>query len=147
PWTREVLAFLKHVAWEGLRDVEGAHGVEVLDLALLSPEPPVILLDLVMPTLTGFEVLARVATHAALAARHRWIVPSARPHNRVLEIGTHLADLLQRLGLPFVGKPFDSEDLLRVVWASYVRLLPPEHLLGNRAHGVGHCAAPGRSGV
>src|SRR5262245_51239574 len=82
PWTREALTFLLH--GEGYETLEAHTGVEALELALLSPEPLVILLDLVMPALTGFEVLARVATDPALAARHRWIVLSARPYNRAL---------------------------------------------------------------
>jgi CheY-like chemotaxis protein len=95
---------------------------------LQSTGPLLVLLDLVMQGMTGFEVLSKVADNDVLATRHRYIVLSARPYSNATEIGPRFAELLQRLNVPFIEKPFDLDDLLRTVRGAYSALLTDQRL-------------------
>jgi CheY-like chemotaxis protein len=116
---------------EGYETLETATGKETLDVLLLSPAPLIVLLDLVMPDMTGYDVLTSIATHEVLATRHRYIALSAASPFRIAEqIGPHFAELLQRLNATFIEKPFDIDTLLRSVRAHSAALIageaPPE---------------------
>ena len=73
--------------------------------ALERESPTIILLDLMMPKLTGFDVLMRLREHPA-QSRPRTIVVSARGRDedvaRAFELG---AD-------DYVTKPFNPEELM-----------------------------------
>lgn len=124
PFIREALTFL--LRSEGYETQETANGVETFDALVLSPVPLLVLLDLVMPRMSGFDVLARIAKEEILAVRHCYIVLSAQPYAHAAQVGSHFAALLERLDIPFVAKPFDLDDLLRIVRTTYARLLPSE---------------------
>jgi DNA-binding response OmpR family regulator len=86
----------------GYRTVLALDGQQTLD-ALAAMTPAVIILDLMMPKLTGFDVLMRLRERAQ---RPRTIVVSARGRDedvtRAFELG---AD-------DYVSKPFNPEELL-----------------------------------
>ena len=88
----------------GYRTVLTLDGQQTLD-ALERESPAVILLDLMMPKLTGFDVLMRLREHPA-QSRPRTIVVSARGRDedvaRAFELG---AD-------DYVTKPFNPEELM-----------------------------------
>lgn len=113
PWTRESLSFL--LRDEGYEVLEAANGVEALDILHLSTDPLLVILDLVMPQLTGFEVLRHIATDATLLTRHRYIVFSAQPFRLAIQIGPNFSSLLDRLGVPFIEKPFDIDEVSALV--------------------------------
>jgi twitching motility two-component system response regulator PilH len=110
PWIRESFGFL-------LRDtgyvvLDASDGVEALDVLLLSEEPLIVVLDLLMPRMTGYEVLQRVASDEALQTRHAYVVCAAHPSNQD-RIGEHVAHLLASLDAPFILRPCDIEVLSR----------------------------------
>ena len=88
----------------GYRTVLTLDGQQTLE-ALERENPTVILLDLMMPKLTGFDVLMRLREHPA-QSRPRTIVVSARGRDedvaRAFELG---AD-------DYVTKPFNPEELM-----------------------------------
>jgi len=113
PWTRESLGLL--LRDEGYAVIEAVDGVQTVDLLHLSREPLLVLLDLVLPTMTGVEVLSYVAHDDLLSSRHRYIVLSASPYRYASQVGPHFSELLERLHVPFVEKPFELDALLQVV--------------------------------
>ena len=76
----------------------------------------VMLLDLMMPVLSGWEVLERMATHD----------PASRPVIIVLTAGNEPRDLNADLVAGTLRKPFDVELLLDGVTACLAALAPPE---------------------
>jgi len=112
PWIRESLTFLLSDA--GYETLTASDGVEALDTLLVSQEQLVVVLDLQMPQLTGFEVLTRVASDDHLATQHGYIICSAKAPTAE-HIGPHFAALLQRLNIPFVARPFDNDVLVQAV--------------------------------
>jgi two-component system, OmpR family, KDP operon response regulator KdpE len=96
---------------EGYAVLEAPDGRVGLDLLRESDRPLIVLVDLLMPTLSGSELLHLVAHEPALAARHAFIVFSAAgevsaptmpfsvPHQRLF----------------YLPKPFDLDDLVAVV--------------------------------
>lgn len=121
PWIRETLTFLLSDA--GYETLTASDGVEALDTLLVSEERLVVVLDLLMPQMTGFEVLMRVAHDDHLATQHGYIICSAKAPTAE-HIGPHFVALLQRLTIPFVARPFEIDVLLQVVEEIAGRLLP-----------------------
>ncbi len=91
---------------EGHRVVSAANGKEALDRLHDMPKPSVILLDLMMPVMSGEEFRAEQLRDPALASIPV-VVVSARPHieERAARLGA--AGCLQ--------KPFEVEHLLEMV--------------------------------
>jgi two-component system KDP operon response regulator KdpE len=75
-------------------------GQEALDLVKTN-SPDIILLDVIMPGIDGFEVLEKLRTFSALPV----IVFSARPDNaqKALSLGAN----------DFLAKPFDVDDMVK----------------------------------
>ena len=121
PWIHESFGFLLRDAGYTVRDA--SDGVEALDTLLLREEPLVVVLDLLMPRMTGFEVLQRVAHDEVLQTRHAYVVSSAQAIRPDL-VGEHFARLLERLGSAFVLRPRDIDVLLAAVDAAVERLRP-----------------------
>lgn len=98
--------------------VEAPDGEAALQALLDSPEPLVVLLDIVMPRIDGIDVLRQARRNGRLS-RHAFVVWTA---SRV-EIP---ADLLSALRVPLVHKPFDLDELLAIVSqaASRIALSP-----------------------
>jgi CheY-like chemotaxis protein len=110
---------------EGYAVLEAPDGRVGLDLLRGSDRPLIVLLDLLMPTMSGSELLHLVAHEPTLAARHAFILFSAArevsaptmpfsvPHQRLFHL----------------PKPFDLDDLMAVVGQA------ARHLEGARAAG------------
>ena len=100
---------------EGYETETAGDGVEALE-KIASSGPALVILDLMMPRMTGFEVLK------ALAGKR----PASRPSIIVLSAKSSHHDILEALESgadDFIPKPFDLEDLLlRVrVWLDRTR--------------------------
>lgn len=90
---------------EGFEVVTAADGRAALD-AIDGQVPDVLVTDLMMPMMSGEELLAEVKKRPK-CSRMACIVTTAG--------GTK--DALKRLGCPFVLKPYDIDQLVRVVRA------------------------------
>jgi CheY-like chemotaxis protein len=87
---------------EGYATASAANGEEALRLLEQCPQPRLILLDLMMPVMNGWETL-EVLRASALLARIPVVVISALNSARAPE------------GVPVVNKPIQVQTLLRVV--------------------------------
>lgn len=96
---------------EGHTVREAADGPEGLNVLRASSQPLVVLLDDLMPHLSGMEVLAEVAREPALAGGHAYILMTGSA--RILAGGT--TPELARLPVLIVPKPFDITDLAEKV--------------------------------
>jgi len=92
-----------HLASEGYRRVLAFDGIRTLE-EVRAQRPDVLVLDLMMPRMTGFDVLAGLRDMGD--ARPRVIVLSARGREE---------DVIRAFGLgadDFVAKPFNPQELL-----------------------------------
>jgi CheY-like chemotaxis protein len=96
---------------EGHTVREAADGPEGLSMLRAAPGPLVVLLDDLMPHLSGMEVLAEVAREPALVMGHAYILMTGSA--RILVGGT--TPELARLRVLIVPKPFDIADLAESV--------------------------------
>ncbi len=95
-------------------------GLIAMDLLLTSPSPLVVLLDLMMPRMTGSEILELFANASMWARRHAFIVLTAAASRSGV---VQLQPLLQQLASPLLPKPFDLDALLEAVHAAAQRLV------------------------
>jgi CheY-like chemotaxis protein len=127
PWIRESFRLL--LREDGYSVLEAADGVAAMDILLLSPHRLVVLLDLIMPRLSGFDVLARVADDPVLSSRHAYVATSAGASSPE-RIGPQFTALLARLGVAYVARPCDIGVLLAAVAAAARRIAPPRDASG-----------------
>lgn len=98
---------------------EAGDGDEALAILRASAEPLVVLLDELMPGLTGEEVLRAVLRDRCLRRRHVFILMSAVPH---LSRRLRLQRLLRALSIKMLPKPFALEDLEQAIDRARQRL-------------------------
>ena len=103
---------------EGYEVEDAPDGEAALGILRGTRERMVVLLDMVMPRIDGVEVLHIVAGDPQLAERHAYILFTVSPQRHAP------ADLLARLGVPVVEKPFEMDRLLEVVAQCDERLRP-----------------------
>jgi CheY-like chemotaxis protein len=106
----------------GYRDIAlAADGVAGLEIMRASPRRLVVLLDVMMPRKSGFEVLTDVMEDDALAPRHVFVLVTARtgflPPARAVE---RMAAL--QVAVPMLVKPFRRAELLQAVAGAEQRL-------------------------
>ena len=98
---------------------EAADGLQTLDVLNASPQPMVVLLDVVMPRLGGIGVLQEMEASETLRDRHAFILmtgtPDAIPPRAV-------AELLEQFSIPLVVKPIEQPQLLFLVDQAAARL-------------------------
>jgi CheY-like chemotaxis protein len=109
---RMTLRFLLESA--GYAVTEAADGVAALDLLHAQLVANVVLLDMLMPRLSGMEVLRAIAAQPTLAQMHRIILLTARAQS----FPPDDALLLDRLNVPVMRKPFEIDELLDAVHAA-----------------------------
>ena len=95
---------------EGYHVQTAANGVEGLAALRAAQAPLVVLLDWLMPEMSGEHLLQVVVADAALAHRHTCIVMSAASTNRL-----HLDRFPPHLVTAHIHKPFDIDMLLHRV--------------------------------
>jgi CheY-like chemotaxis protein len=79
----------------------------------------VVVLDMWMPGMDARHVLEAVAADLTLGTRHAYLLLTAQ-HSSTLPLA--FANLLSKLNVPIVGKPFDIDELLDAVAAVAARL-------------------------
>lgn len=93
-------------------DVVGvAEGSEALTILRTTQEHFVVLLDLMMPTMSGLDILHAVATEAYLVAHHCYALVTA---SRDLQLLTQ-EPVVKMLNVSVLGKPFEMRSLLHMV--------------------------------
>lgn len=98
---------------------EAPDGQIAMELLMLSPQPLVLVLDLMMPRMSGTEVLEFLANEPVWAQRHTIVVLTAMGKWLTSK---HLQPLFKHLAIALVAKPFDIEELLEAVAESAGRL-------------------------
>jgi CheY-like chemotaxis protein len=107
---------------EGYQVDEASNGKVTLELMRRSPDPYVVLLDLMMPQLSGADVLAIMAEETELSRRHAVLLLTA---SSCAAQGI-LGGLPERLRVPLIRKPFDLDTVLSLVANCAQRLVTPE---------------------
>jgi len=113
---RETLRLLLEDA--GYEVAEAGDGIGALRILRASSRPMVVLLDLMMPRLNGYQVLAAVAADAHLLRTHAYIMVTASPRARRFT----LERLGHQMSVPCMEKPFDLDDLLALVEQAATRV-------------------------
>src|SRR5262249_33766524 len=90
---------------------EAADGTEALAYLRQTVQPCVVLLDLIMPHLSGIEVLRAVASQTDLLARFAFVIVTAQ----LATLAPVDKELLARLDIAHVQKPFRVDELLAAV--------------------------------
>ncbi|HEU0026847.1 MAG TPA: response regulator [Ktedonobacterales bacterium] len=98
---------------EGYDVSVAADGEEGLRVMLATREPMVVLLDLLLPTLSGEDALAAALEYFEGVGRSpvSFIIITANPQS----VTAHLRTLIQRHHIPVEYKPFDTDHLLAEV--------------------------------
>ena len=109
---RETLRFILEDA--GYTVLEERDGLGALQRLRRSQKPMVVLLDLMMPGLSGADVLKEITGDARLARRFAFVLVTAS--NRAFS--RSFTGLLTRHSIPMVSKPWDIEHLLKTVAAA-----------------------------
>jgi CheY-like chemotaxis protein len=110
---------------EGYVVQEAADGAEAMEILLSSPHRLIVLLDLVMPRMNGFDVLSLATDVGQLVTRHAFIVLTANKAaaDAPDAVDSYFATLLERYRIPVVGKPCNVDDLLARVAEAEGRLV------------------------
>lgn len=108
---RDTLRFLLEDA--GYSVAEAHDGFQALEFLRRSPDPVVVLLDLMMPKLDGAGLLGTVANGGSRLQRHHYILLTAGQQTFNLAF----VHLLTDLRVPVVSKPFDNDRLLEIITA------------------------------
>ncbi len=117
---RELIA--ETLSDEGYNIVQAPDGARALDILRASAEPLVVLLDLMVPGMSGKDVLQAVAAGRHLATTHAYVLITAAEHSLPLPF-VHLLTVLK---VPILPKPFDLRVLLYRVEHALRRLAPRE---------------------
>lgn len=90
--------------------LEARDGAEALRTLRAAERPLVALVDLMMPGVSGFELLQSVADESALARRHAYVVVTANATSLPV-----VQALRSSFVLEGIAKPFDLDTLLDAV--------------------------------
>jgi CheY-like chemotaxis protein len=96
---------------EGYTVGEAEDGEATLAYLRATPEPCVIFLDLLMPRLSGMDVLRAVEAEPALSARHRFVLLTAR----YASLPPAEEELFAQNAVARVHKPFAIDDILEAL--------------------------------
>lgn len=108
----EAIRTMVHSALEdaGYKVREARQGDEALTLLHESATPMVALVDLMMPVVSGFELLQRVAEDWDLARRHAYVVVTASEESLPVVQALRSTTVVEGL-----AKPFDIDALIAAV--------------------------------
>lgn len=117
------------LASEGYETLEAADGVEAVDALLLRPDRLVVLLDLLMPHVSGRDVLRLAEDDYILITRHAFVIITANRDllTRQSDSNPDLSMSLKRHAIPVIDKPFDVEAVLHSVAQASHRLHASAH--------------------
>ncbi len=103
---------------EGYAVVEARDGLEAMRVLRGAERPMVVLLDIMMPRMTGEEVLREVSRDARLQSNNAFVVITANRH----ALSTAFRHQLTGMGIPILDKPPDIEDVIAHVARAELRL-------------------------
>ncbi len=103
---------------EGYTVGEAVDGLDGLAQLRASPRRLVVLLDYMMPQMSGAELLTAILADSQLANQHAIIFVTAN----LAAFSPELLQVLQTEGIPVVQKPFRLEAILEVIERASVRL-------------------------
>jgi CheY-like chemotaxis protein len=132
---------------EGYEVLEAEDGIAALEVMTLSPTPLLVLLDLVMPKMSGYHVLLHASTDSHLMTRHVYLVLSAA-QTTPKHLDPAVATLLTTHHIPVIAKPFGLDDVLAEVARLWRQLVPEQDEdapAGQREGGVSRRATGGPS--
>ena len=113
---RETLRLILEDA--GYTVLDECDGPSALRRLRQSRRPMVVLLDLMMPGMSGARVLEEVANDSSLVKRYSFILVTAGNNAQIIAISR----LLSSLVVPVIRKPWDIEVLLQAVAAAAERI-------------------------
>lgn len=90
--------------------LEARDGAGALELLQSADAPLVVLVDLLMPGVSGFDLLSQVAQDWALADRHAYVVFTAN-----IESLPVVQALRSKIVVGGIAKPFDIDTLLKAI--------------------------------
>lgn len=96
---------------EGFVCLQAGDGAQALQVLRASEDRVVMLLDLMMPRMSGKEVLNTIAADPSLAGRHAVVVMTAA--DKTLPLA--MVQMMKQMDVPMIGKPFDIDSLLGMV--------------------------------
>lgn len=119
----EAIRMMVRLALEeaGYTVCEARQGDEALRLLRESKTPMVVLVDLLMPVVSGFEMLQRVAEDWDLARRHAYVVVTASEASLPIVQALRSTTVVEG-----IAKPFDIDTLIEAVERASAVLLPKE---------------------
>jgi len=94
------------------------NGEDCLEQLRSSAHSLIVLVDYVMPRMSGMDMLHAVAADACLSTRHTYVVVTASPQ-LLTPPEDHIPPTLQ---VPVIGKPFELDVLLAAVAEAATRL-------------------------
>lgn len=106
---REMLHLM--LEYTGYQVTEATDGAEALEIIRSSSEPLVVLLDVMMPSVDGLDVLRTVEQSSYLSTRHGYILMTASREIESLAVEA----TVQKLSVPLIAKPFAMNYLLDTV--------------------------------
>lgn len=115
---------------EGHEVIEARDGARALEVLRAARTPLVVLVDLLMPGVNGFELLSQVAQDWELADRHAYVVFTANVESLPV-----VQALRSTIVVTAIAKPFDIDTLLDAVEQAGVYLAAPHEVSG--ADGAG----------
>ncbi|MGZ6375449.1 MAG: response regulator [Ktedonobacterales bacterium] len=98
---------------------QAANGEDALRILRTSADRFVVLLDLLMPHMTGKDVLDAVEADRSLIGQHAFILMTAE--GKTLPLA--MVQTLQRMDVPVIAKPFDIDRLVAAVMRAVDRLV------------------------
>jgi CheY-like chemotaxis protein len=111
--------------------LEARDGAGALELLRGAESPLVALVDLMMPGVSGFDMLSQIAQDWALADRHAYVVFTANVESLLV-----VQALRSKIVVGGIAKPFDIEALLSAIEQAEASLVASHHESGAGAHGV-----------
>lgn len=110
---------------------EARQGDEALKLLRETTTPMVALIDLLMPVVSGFELLQRVAEDWDLARRHAYVVVTASEESLPLVQALRSTTVVEGL-----AKPFDIDTLIAAVERASAVLMPKSDASSAEEHNI-----------
>ncbi len=108
--------------YAGYEVVEAKNGMEALRILRTSSEQFIVLLDLLMPTMNGLDMLQCVLAEPTLSKRHGYVLVTASR-----DISMFMSERINKtLTFALMSKPFEMDAILALVGDIVQRIVPLE---------------------
>jgi len=106
--TPENITILHHILRADFKTKAATNGKKALSIALKTPQPDLILLDILMPDMDGFEVLSKLKSNPLTMS-----IPIIFVSGKETDLNEYKGLVLGAVG--YVSKPVSAENLLMQV--------------------------------